>query len=107
MPLVRLGLRSVNEFELAGFLDLKRGRVEAGSRNIDRMLSLAPTPVNELDAAFYYFDSGLFDRGAIHLDRALRQEPACASWVADMPQFAGFVTQPAVRSVLTRYGGVR
>lgn len=101
---VRQGLRSVNEFELAGFLDLKRGRVEAGSRNLDRALSLAPTPIIELDAAYFYFECGHFDRGVIHLDRALRQEPACASWVADMPQFVGFVAHPAVRSLLTRYG---
>lgn len=98
-----------------GWLQIQRGQVEDGLRDLDRAATiLASTPVAEqllstpeeqLTVAALYADTGEPSRAAIFVNLALQNDPACAEIVANATSFfpSSLRTVPEVMATLAKY----
>jgi hypothetical protein len=98
------GVRGNDGMYLAG-IALKRGHLEAAAEGFQKY-----TPSSErgrIEIARQYIEANVPGPALVHLERALRAEPACAQFLlsAKTPFWSVIRSVPAARKVIEKYSG--
>ena len=85
-----------------GWLELARGNVEVGTRDLEAAASANSSVQSELTVAETYSRVGATEQAMAHLQRAIDMDRSCASTVQTSVQFTSLRETPEVKDLLTR-----
>jgi TolB-like protein/tRNA A-37 threonylcarbamoyl transferase component Bud32 len=85
-------------------LDLYRGQTDEAAAKFKDVIAGGPVIVRETDTARVYAQVGHMNEAVQHLQQAFALDASCATFVSESRAFAAYRNDPALRTLLSRYG---